>query len=67
MFSNVCRLWMIVQEVLGVYNFSKAPISERVPLSFAEAKYQKLLVWIDGLDDSMARVEDCPYEVMIFQ
>ncbi|KAL9562511.1 hypothetical protein ACKAV7_013594 [Fusarium commune] len=53
-------------EVLGVYNFAKAPISELVPLSFAEAKYQKLLVWVDGLDDGMKRVEDCPYEVIIF-
>ncbi|KAH7470322.1 hypothetical protein FOMA001_g14475 [Fusarium oxysporum f. sp. matthiolae] len=57
---------MIAQEVLGVYNFAKALISERVPLSFAEVKYQKLLVWVDGLDDGMKRVEDCPYESIIF-
>ncbi|KAF5565741.1 cercosporin resistance protein [Fusarium phyllophilum] len=65
-FSSACRLWMIAQEVLGVYNFAKAPISERVPLSFAEAKYQKLLVWVGGLDEGMKKVEDCPYEVIIF-
>ncbi|WJG36995.1 uncharacterized protein FOBCDRAFT_244378 [Fusarium oxysporum Fo47] len=65
-FSSACRLWMIAQEVLGVYNFAKALISERVPLSFAELKYQKLLVWVDGLDDGMKRVEDCPYESIIF-
>ncbi|SCO90601.1 uncharacterized protein FRV6_14729 [Fusarium oxysporum] len=64
-FSSACRLWMIAQEVLGVYNFAQALISEHVPLSFAEVKYQKLLVWVDGLD-GMKRVEDCPYESIIF-
>jgi hypothetical protein len=58
---------MIAQEVLGVYNFAKALISERVPLSLAEVKYQKLLLWVDGLDDGMKRVEDFPYESIIFQ
>jgi len=66
-FPSACRLWMIAQEVLSVYNFAKAPISERVPLSFAEAKYQKLLVWVGGLDEGMRRAEDCPYEVIMFQ
>ncbi|TVY67688.1 putative transcriptional regulatory protein [Fusarium oxysporum f. sp. cubense] len=66
MFPNTCRLWVIAQEVLGVYSFAKSPISERVPLAFAEGKYQKLLVWAGTLDSNMKRIDGCPPEVMVF-
>ncbi|KAF5646412.1 apo9 cpo9 [Fusarium tjaetaba] len=66
MFPNACRLWVLAQEVLGVYSFAKSPISERVPLAFAEGKYQKLLVWAGTLDSHMKRVDGCPPEVMVF-
>ncbi|KAF5694350.1 Aromatic peroxygenase [Fusarium denticulatum] len=66
MFPNTCRLWVLAQEVLGVYSFAKSPISERVPLAFAEGKYQKLLVWAGTLDSHMKRVDGCPPEVMVF-
>ncbi|KAF5715987.1 C6 transcription factor [Fusarium mundagurra] len=66
MFPNTCRLWVLAQEVLGVYTFAKSPISERVPLAFAEGKYQKLLVWAGTLDSHMKRVDGCPHEVMVF-
>ena len=67
-FSNLCRLWTIAQEVLGVYTYSNStPISERVPLAFVEAKYQKLLVWSGTLQRDMERTKGCKSDVMIFQ
>ncbi|KAK2922753.1 hypothetical protein FoTM2_017606 [Fusarium oxysporum f. sp. vasinfectum] len=66
MFPNACRLWVIAQEVRGVYSFGKAPVAERVPLAFAEEKYQKLLVWTGILKNHMKRIDGCSPEVMIF-
>ncbi|KAK7571425.1 hypothetical protein V3481_018639 [Fusarium oxysporum f. sp. vasinfectum] len=66
MFPNACRLWVIAQEVRGVYSFGKAPVAERVPLEFAEEKYQKLLVWTGILKNHMKRIDGCSPEVMIF-
>ncbi|CAG7558172.1 unnamed protein product [Fusarium equiseti] len=65
MFPNACRLWVIAQEVQGVYRFGKTPVAERVPLAFAEGKYQKLLVWTGILKDHMKRIDGCSHEVMI--
>ncbi|KAG7423470.1 Conidial development protein fluffy [Fusarium oxysporum f. sp. raphani] len=65
MFPNACRLWVIAQEVRGVYSFGKAPVAERVPLAFAEGKYQKLLVWTGILKNHMKRIDGCSPEVMI--
>jgi hypothetical protein len=67
MFPNACRLWVIAQEVQGVYSFGKTPVAERLPLAFAEGKYQKLLVWTGILEDHMKRIDGCSHEVMIFQ
>ncbi|RGP64023.1 nitrate assimilation regulatory nira [Fusarium longipes] len=66
-FASMCRIWTILQEVLSVYCFpSSTPISERVPLAFAEGKYQKLLEWARSLPSSMMRTDDCKSDVMIF-
>ncbi|CAG7559863.1 unnamed protein product [Fusarium equiseti] len=50
----------------GVYSMLTTPILERVPLAFAEAKYQKLLVWSSTLQSDMKRIEGCKSDVMIF-
>lgn len=47
-FTALCRLWSTVQEVLAVYNIPHdTALAARIPLSFAEEKYQNLLSWAD--------------------
>jgi hypothetical protein len=68
-FTSLCKLWVTVQEVLSVY-FSpdSEPLQKRVFLSFAEEKYQKLLLWANSLTASMfANVETKPGHVFISQ
>ncbi|OAQ87559.1 nitrate assimilation regulatory protein nirA [Purpureocillium lilacinum] len=66
-FSTMCRFWTIVQEVAVVYfKHDKRSLSQRVPLAFAEAKYQRLLAWTDTLAMGMARGEYSPAHVLIF-
>ncbi|KAJ0131397.1 hypothetical protein HZ326_25514 [Fusarium oxysporum f. sp. albedinis] len=45
----------------------ETPISERVPLDFAEGKYRKLLQWASALWSDMKRVEHCTSDLIIFQ
>ncbi|PCD28602.1 hypothetical protein AU210_011161 [Fusarium oxysporum f. sp. radicis-cucumerinum] len=45
----------------------ETPISERVPLAFAEGKYRKLLQWASALWSDMKRVEHCTSDLIIFQ
>lgn len=67
-FPKFCRLWMIAQEVLSVYSYSSStPVSERVPLAFAESKYQKLLVGASTLQRDLQRTKGCTPDVMMFQ
>jgi hypothetical protein len=67
-FASMCRLWTILQEVLGVYSYpSSMPMSARVPPAFAEGKYQKLLVLASSLSRGMSRTDSCSFDVMIFQ
>lgn len=67
-FTAICKLWSITQEVIALYNgSSKTHLSKKVPLSFAEEKYQKLLSWADTLTQELARNEESPAHVRIFQ
>lgn len=67
-FGAICRLWTIVQEVLALYNISSnVSLPGRVPLSFAEEKYQKLLDWADTLTRDLARNKFGLGHVYIFQ
>lgn len=66
--QSMCKLFSIAQEIAVLYyNGDDEPICDRVPLAFAEAKYQKLLAWMDTIDDGMARNDHCPSHVVIFQ
>lgn len=49
------------------FKHDKRSLSQRVPLAFAEAKYQRLLAWTDTLAMGMARGEYSPAHVLIFQ
>ena len=63
-----CKLWAIAQEVAVVYvTHSDRSISHRVPLAFAEAKYQKLLSWMDSVKADMVRGDHSPAHVVMFQ
>jgi hypothetical protein len=68
-FTSLCRLWVIVQEVLVVYfDTSDEPLQKRAFLSFAEEKYQRLLTWASTLTETMsANVDTNPGHVLIFQ
>ncbi|KAM0549925.1 hypothetical protein ACHAPJ_009172 [Fusarium lateritium] len=66
-FSKLCEFFAIVQEVAVVYNATDGtPIVYRVPLGFAEAKYQKVLAWADSLDKDMAWDQNSDEHVMLF-
>ncbi|KAK6866092.1 hypothetical protein PG995_002620 [Apiospora arundinis] len=55
MFGPLCKLWTIVQEVAVVYIVkSGTPVADRVPMSFPESKFQKLLAWSDTLASTFA-------------
>lgn len=67
-FSAVCKFRRIVAEVISVYNTKDYRcVADRIPLSFAERKYQKLLEWADGLDATQRRRAGMPHHVMILQ
>ncbi len=59
-----------MQEVAAVYSverFDTIKGPAKVPFSFAESKYNKLLSWIDTLSQEMAYGQQCPPHVIIFQ
>lgn len=60
-FTELCRFWTIVQEVSTVYQEeTSVPLTERVPVAFAEAKYRKLLAWSDMLPSAALRSDQDP-------
>ena len=67
-FTAMCDLWSIVQEVLAFYNSpTDRALSERVSLSFAEQKYQKLLAWADTIASKLSYGSHRPLHAYIFQ
>ncbi|KAK8140363.1 hypothetical protein PG984_000429 [Apiospora sp. TS-2023a] len=66
-FGPLCKLWTIVQEVAVVYIAkSNTPVADRVPMSFAESKYQKLLAWSDTLASTYAYGHQSPANNLLF-
>ncbi|KAK8007109.1 DnaJ like subfamily A member 5 [Apiospora arundinis] len=54
-FGPLCKLWTMVQEVSVVYGVtSGTTVADRIPLSFAESKYLKMLAWSDTLPSTFA-------------
>ena len=67
-FQTFSNLWIIVQEINTKYTLTEeTPINNRVPLSYAESKYQKLLDWSDSLLPGMLNGEQSPPHVLFFQ
>jgi len=53
-FKTLCEFFCILQDIMFVYLGPKGKqVLERVPLSFAESKYQTLLSWATTLDATM--------------
>ncbi|KXL45058.1 MAG: hypothetical protein FE78DRAFT_148967, partial [Acidomyces sp. 'richmondensis'] len=64
-FASLLDFNVINHEVAMVYvSDDPRPIVERVPLAFAEAKYQKLLQWADGLPAAVVRREQNDHHVL---
>lgn len=67
-FASLLDFNVINHEVAMVYvSDDPRPIVERVPLAFAEAKYQKLLQWADGLPAAVVRREQNDHHVLDLQ
>lgn len=67
-FQTFSNLWVIIQEINTKYTLAEeTPIANRVPLSYAESKYQKLLDWSDSLLPDMLTGEHSPPHVLFFQ
>jgi hypothetical protein len=45
----------------------KTPLNKRLPLSYTESKYQRLLDWSDFLLPDMLHGEHSPTHVLFFQ
>lgn len=67
-FTKLCRFFSIVEEIAAVYSANeRIPIFNRVPIAFAEAKYQKMLHWADSLSKDMAWNNDSHEHIFLFQ
>jgi hypothetical protein len=67
-FPTLCKFWTIVQEVLVFYlSHIGDSVPLKVPLSFAESKYQKLLHWADAVENDTAHGEYTLCHALIFQ
>ncbi|KAG7421801.1 hypothetical protein Forpe1208_v000184 [Fusarium oxysporum f. sp. rapae] len=66
-FTKLCEFFTVIQEVAVVYSIADGtPIVDRVPIAFAEAKYQKILAWADSLGKDMAWDQNSQEHVMLF-
>ncbi|CAG7561152.1 unnamed protein product [Fusarium equiseti] len=66
-FTKLCHFFSIVEEVAAVYSANdRIPIFDRVPIAFAEAKYQKMLFWADSLSKDMAWNQDSHEHIFLF-
>ena len=67
-FTAMCEFWKIAQEIISVYfgSTDSAPLG-RVPLAFAESRYQKLLEWTDKLHENMQHRKGCELHLIMVQ
>jgi hypothetical protein len=67
-FQTLSKLWVIIQEIHTLYILTdNTSLENRVPLSFAESKYQSLLAWSDTLLPDMINGENSSVHVLFFQ
>ncbi|KAK8102802.1 hypothetical protein PG984_015948 [Apiospora sp. TS-2023a] len=66
-FTFLCQLWRIVHGLTQRYYNERSKVMEPPRLDFAEMKYRELLAWIQNLPAELARGEDNPHHVVVFQ
>jgi hypothetical protein len=67
-FTPLCQLWSIAQEVIAVYSPQKVKeMGKWASVAFAESKYQKLLKWLDTLPSEMQRTGHEEDHVILLQ
>lgn len=66
-FTFICELWRIVHGFTQRYYNERNQVMEPPRLDFAELKYRELLAWIQKLPAELARGEDNPHHVVVFQ
>jgi hypothetical protein len=67
-FQTLSKLWVIIQEINTIYILTdETSLDKRVPLSYAESKYQQLLDWADTLPPEMLQDAHSPTHVLFFQ
>jgi hypothetical protein len=67
-FQTLSKLWVIIQEINTLYVLTgNTSLEKRVPLSFAESKYQSLLAWSDNLLPDMIHSANSSVHVLFFQ
>jgi hypothetical protein len=67
-FQTLSKLWVIIQEIHTLYILTdNTSLENRVPLSFAEWKYQSLLALSDTLLPDMINGENSSVHVLFFQ
>ena len=65
---SLSKLSTILQDIHALYLARDAvPLMERVPLAFAESKYQRLLSWADTLPTELTLRDHSPAHVYFLQ
>ncbi|KAK5661584.1 hypothetical protein OQA88_9681 [Cercophora sp. LCS_1] len=67
-FHTTCKLYVIAQEIAAVYKVGDGTklSSERVPLAFLEAKYQKLLECLGEVEEGVLKDGNGPIHLIVF-
>lgn len=66
-FPQICRFWVIVEDVmLRLGNLDGSP-ELRVPVSVVEYSYERLLQWAHELPEACVLKDNSPHHVMIMQ
>jgi hypothetical protein len=67
-FPAMCQFWLITSEWMSVYYSDEdRPVSDRVPVEFAERIFRKLLAWADNLHTILARGGQSRHHGIILQ
>jgi hypothetical protein len=67
-FPAMCGFWVLTGEWAARYYTSvQVPVVGRVPWSFAESMFEKLLAWSDGLHFRLARGDQSSHHITILQ
>jgi hypothetical protein len=67
-FPAICRFWHITSEWMAEYYvIAHTPVAGRIPMSFAEKVFDKLMDMFDHMNFGLARGDRCPHHANILQ